>query len=603
MNPKVTWFWTVMAAALFAFIFLFERQLHRPLPGPQSLLPNLVPADVTGVQILGKGQPTIELVRTNGNWEMVEPMRYPAQNISVEALLAVLTRLAPTSRIGPKELKDLRHTDQLYGFEPPQITLILQHGEDQTFIHLGYKTGPGDQLFVQIVGIGEVFVVDSTLLKLVPTDAASWRDTSLVNLNQFKFDRLVVTNAGKAPLELQRNPTNRLWRLILPGWEPRADSDKVEAALQRLQGLPIDRFVTDDSKADLDAYGLQTPDISLVFAKGTNTLMLLEFGKSPTNDTKQVYARRGDLASVVTVEADPLVSWRSPSDFRDRHLVTLTAPVDVIEVTGADHFSLLRVSTNSWRVKPAQGTGFDADPTLAEAFLTNLCNLQVAEFVKDVVTDPDLPARGLAKPFREISLQMVANHPVLGPTNVVMAQLDFGTNQDDEVFVRRADESALYTVKLSDYDRLPSASWQLRDRRIWDFGAADIVRLIIQQNTNSRSLLHRGTNSWSLEAPAQGMVNVLAVEEIAHRLGELSAWAWVERGIRNPAACGFSAQDYKLTVELKDGTKRTVEIGGPAASGFPFATTVLDGESWVFEFPPELYQLLQLYLPAVGTSP
>jgi hypothetical protein len=603
MNPKATWFWTVVAAGLFAFIFLFERRLHKPPAPLQSILPNLKPAAITGVQILPKAQPEIRLERTNDTWVVTQPFQYPAQSALVQALLTVLTHLAPADRITAAELKHLRHADAQYGFEPPQTTLVLQHDDDQTFIHVGYKTGPGDQLFLQVVGVGEVYVVDAALLKLIPLEPDAWRDTTLVDLRTITFDRLIVTNAGKAPVELQRNPTNRLWRMILPGWEPRADSDKVEAALQRLQSMRVDQWVTDDPKADLDAYGLQTPDISLALQQGTNNVVLLEFGKNPTNDPKQVYARRGDQSAVVTVSADSLAPWRSPADFRDRHLVTLTGPLNVLEVRAADQFRVLREPTNGWRVLPQSAPAFPADAGLVGRFITNLSDLQVAEFVKDVVTAPDLPARGLAVPRCQIILETTLTNLPAGPTNLVLDQLDFGTNQNDEIFVRRADESALYTVKLADFQRLPSASWQLRDRRIWDFAGNEVARLIVQQSGMTRALRHNGTNSWSVEAPGQGMLNDLALEELAHRLGELSAWVWVERGLSDPAQYGFKPDDYRLTVELRDGRKLEVEIGGMAPSGFPYATTVLDGEPWVFEFPPDLFQFVQLYLPVRQSLP
>jgi len=45
--------------------------------------------------------------------------------------------------------------------------------------------------------------------------------------------------------------------------------------------------------------------------------------------------------------------------------------------------------------------------------------------------------------------------------NAVMAELDFGTNQTDKTFVRRADENFFYAVKRGDFERLPSASFQM----------------------------------------------------------------------------------------------------------------------------------------------
>ena len=71
---------------------------------------------------------------------------------------------------------------------------------------------------------------------------------------------------------------------------------------------------------------------------------------------------------------------------------------------------------------------------------------------------------------------------------------------------------------------------------------------------------------------------------------------WVAPGDQNRAGYGFTPDGYQLFVELKDGRKLGVEIGGTAPSGFPYAATVLGDRPWIFEFPWALYQYVQMYL-------
>jgi hypothetical protein len=592
MNPRTTWLWTGIAAALLAFIFLFERRLHHPPAGPPKVLPALQAASVSSIRISPKGQLEIRAERTNGLWRLTRPLTYPAQTASVDGLLAALARLTPATVIPAQELRGLRRADEQFGFAPPQTTLVLQQGDQEFFVHIGFRTGPGDQVFLQVVGMDEVYVVDTEVLAWIPNKADDWRDTCLADLRKLAFDRLVVTNAGKV-FELQRNPTNQLWRIMISGWEPRADSTKVEEALRLLQNLRAEQFVSDDPKADLDSFGLQTPELSLALAQGTNSVLVLEFGKSPTNSADQLYARRADQSSVVIVAKDLVGRWRAPQDFRDRHLAPLSRPPDEIEVRGGDNFILQRQTNDTWRLLPQDVA---ADPALVGELITNLSGLQVAEFFKDVVTAPDLPAKGLASPVRQFILKSALTPALTGPTNLVLVQLDFGTNQEDKVFARRADESSIYTVRLADFQRLPSASWQLRQRQIWSFIESDVAQITIHQDGKTREIIHRGTNSWSLAPGSQGIINDLALEEVVHRLGTLVAVAWVEPGDQNRASYGFTPDTLKLTVELKDGRKLGVEFGGTAPSGFPYAMTRIDGQPWVFEFPWALYQFVLLYL-------
>ena len=100
------------------------------------------------------------------------------------------------------------------------------------------------------------------------------------------------------------------------------------------------------------------------------------------------------------------------------------------------------------------------------------------------------------------------------------------------------------------------------------------------------------TNSWAVAPGSQGIINGFAVEEIAYRFGELTSSAWVERGAQNLARYGFTTNGFSLLFELKTGEKLGVEFGGQSASGYPYAATKLDGQTWVFEFPPGPYALV-----------
>jgi hypothetical protein len=487
MNPKNTWSWVIVAAGLFAFIFFFERHAHKQDGVPARVLPALKASDVTSVQVRPAGQLEIRVGRTNGTWQLTNPIAYPAQAASVESLLATLERLTSATYITAAELRRRPKADEEYGFDTPQYSLILQQADNQCQVLIGSRTAPGDQVFVQVVGVEGIYVVDAELLKLLPRTPTDWRDTSLVDLPNLAFDRLVVASGAKV-LELQRDATNKLWRMTLP-LQARADNDRIAEALQKLQALRVLQFVSDDPNSDLDFFGLKPANLELTLAKGTNVVALLEFGKSPTNDASQVYAYRQGLSTIVAVSGEPLRVWRaSVNEFRDPHLLTLPTRVDEVEVHGAEDFTLLRQAGNAWHIA---SQSYPVDNGLVNEFIGSLGALQVVQYVKDVVTDPDLPTYGLATPLRQITLKSNSTSGT-GATNAVIAQLAFGVIQEDKVFARRADEDFVYAVKFTDYQRLPSASWQLRERRFWNFTTNDVTRLVLRQGGKARQLVRNG---------------------------------------------------------------------------------------------------------------
>ncbi len=125
----------------------------------------------------------------------------------------------------------------------------------------------------------------------------------------------------------------------------RADHRKINELLYQLQQLQVTRFEAVDDHAGLDSFGLQPPGWELAFFNGTNQVTTLQFGKSPTNDDTQVFARDSGLQAVVQVRRAALDPWRADfSQFRDPHLAGLiTSPLDAIEVQGpVENFSLQR---------------------------------------------------------------------------------------------------------------------------------------------------------------------------------------------------------------------------------------------------------------------
>ncbi|MFO1477987.1 MAG: DUF4340 domain-containing protein, partial [Verrucomicrobiota bacterium] len=383
-----------------------------------------------------------------------------------------------------------------------------------------------------------------------------------------------------------------LWRLLPPGREARADNGKVDEAIQKLMSLHAGQFVTDDPKADLDSYGLLTPELSLSLAHGTNPVLLLDFGKN--SGTNRVYARRHDLSSVITVDRDSLAPWRAGYEvFRDRHLVPITGPIDSIEFKGRENFTVQRQPGNAWKVLP---DGFAADPAAVNQLVNQLNDLKAAEFFKAVITAPDLPAVGLAPPSSEIILKFAVTNRAESPTNAAVVKLEFGTNHEGTVFVLRTDETSLYTIKPADYEAFPTRAWELRDRQIWNFDAADVAKFIIQMDGKTRGIDHQGTNRWSLAAGSQGIINDLAMEEVAYRLGRLGAAAWVDRGDQNAEALGFNTNSYHLTVQLRDGKSLGLDLGALDPSGVPYGRVQLDGQPWIFELPPGPAQFIKDFL-------
>jgi hypothetical protein len=614
MSSKNTWIWFVVAAALFAFVFSFQRFSQPPTTESSHIFSDLHPNTITSIQVMiSTNALEICAERTNYTWLLTKPIVYPAQPAAIEALLAALQKLTPITRISASELREHHDANTEYGFEPPQTSLVITDGGQRWQLQVGNKTAPGDQVFLRVVGVAGAFVADADWLKFIPHSANDWRDTALVDFNGNAPDWIVLTNGTKV-IELHYNATDHLWRMTRP-LVARADSSRITEALQALQTTRISQFISDDTKADLSAFGLEPADLDLWLGYGTNFTTAVHIGKSPTNDTLQVYAKREGWNAIVTTAKEPLLPWHGAvNDFRNPYLLDLSVPIAEIEVQGRNNFTLQLQGTNVWRVV---GEKFPVDTGSVQQFIKTLASLRVAEFVKDVVTTPDLPGYELATPTRQITLRSTAGLPrqsdlprrsemetgaTAGDTNAVIAQLLFGATQDKEVFVRRADEDFVYAATLEDFNRLPEAGWEFRERRIWNFSENDVAQIAIHQNGKTRQVIHNGLHKWSLAPDSQGIINPPAIEETAHRLGELTVEGWVAQDMTNATPYGFKPDNLQIIVELKNGEKNTVDFGAETAQT-ALAAVTLDGERWAFVFPPVLYQFVLSYLTIPANVP
>jgi hypothetical protein len=237
-----------------------------------------------------------------------------------------------------------------------------------------------------------------------------------------------------------------------------------------------------------------------------------------------------------------------------------------------------------------------ADSDLVRDWLNQLSFVE-GQVEKDVVTD--FVPYGLTTPSRQYILKATTTNAMGTATNRVVAQLELGARRESTVFARGGGEDTVYALPTPAFDRLPSAPWQLRERRVWSFSTNQINRLTIQHRGYTRQVLRSPTGEWSLAPGSQGIINTFAVEEMMYRLSDLRAVSWVARGDENRAQYGFNDNGHKLMIELRLADRLrvlSVEFSSQAPKPYPYALASVDGQSWIFEFPPELFSQISVYL-------
>lgn len=590
MNPKNTWTLVALAAALFAFIFFFERHLDRNSDAEKKshqLLADFRASAVSRIEIKDDRR-SLVADRTNDVWQLTSPVGYPASQGRIAAMLQVCEKLAWTSAIGPRELAEQPRGLADFGLQPPQATLIFTQDKQRYELRVGAKTPVAGQLYVQLDGRNEVYLVDGALFDKLPANVDDWRDRSLLELHNLAFNRIEV-RSGPRGFEFERG-TNNIWRMTKP-LLCRADNAKIGYLVSQLELWPIKRFVSDDPQVDLDRYGLHPPDLELIFGQNTNDVLAAQFGRNPTNDPGAIYVRRLSHTNLVTAPREWLDMLRAPyTDFRDRRLLSLTrvTNIDRIDIRGVEKIALQHQTNGSWLALDA--TNYPVDAKLVNEFMLNLAELEIVNFEKDVPTD--YSPYGLTNPILEYSLLRAATNADNTPTNQIAAQVSFGGSQGGAVYARRADEDAVYTVSEISLQRLPQSLYQFRDRSIWNLNATNISSITVQQGGKVRKLTRNAKSVWTLAPGSQGMIDPLSVEDALRNLCQLRAEKWIGRGPADVARFIPPELAHEVTLEIVTDGKPvayTVAFGRMAPSRGPYAVTDIDGQQVVFLAAESLY--------------
>jgi Domain of unknown function (DUF4340) len=595
MNSKTTRCLVLLAAGLFAFIFFYERRLpnneHRQALAAK-LFPRFDPAKVTRVEVIRPGGNTLRVERTGRTWSLTVPLQYPAQDSPIESLLKAIGGLSRRAYIPATELLSRTNSLAEFGLDPPRARLIVQEGDHRLELSVGANTLLHHQAYYQLVGTDGVIVCDGALAEALPDSANAWRDATLLPLRGLDYDRLSV-HSGNREFEVERDPATRVWRLTRP-LPARADNLELNTILGELQEWQVNRFVTDNPAADLESFGLRPPEIELAFGQGTNDLLRVGFGKSPPDAPDMVYALQWSHTNVVLVSKALLQAFRDPlTVFRDHHLVAVDPnAVDLIVAHADEDFTVRRQPNGAWEVvKPAT---FPADPELVHAFLADLNQLAIVDFVKDAATSFDFANYGLTKPKRQYTLETLTTNAAAGATNRVLAQILFGNATADRVYVRRSDENSIYALHPG--DDLPRAAFQLHERRVWTFTTNDLTAVTIRVKGQTRKWLHSPGHPWTAAGVPSNTPVPLALNETLYRLGRLQAGVWLAHGKDRLGQYGFAAADHQISIDLRRGGEvrtLTLRLSPFPSTSLPFATVTLEGEPYIFQLPLRVFEPYQ----------
>lgn len=605
MNSKSTWYLFLTAAALLAFILLWEWRRSPPGQLDQAgdrIFPGLSPHLITQIELATSSNLFIKLESADTFWMMVQPVRFPAHSSRINRFLEQLCHLQGVSHLTAQDVN--RQGLGAFGFDPPQATVVLHRGTDRIEFQMGDLVPVGDAAYLRVLGAPGLEVVSADLLSLLPAQADDWRDNSLLGMKMPEFSRIDVRMAAPFGFTLDKD-TNQHWRLSKP-ISARADNAKADHLVQQLRNAVLTGFVAESSRTNLDVFGLQSPRVELALGLATNDVLLIRFGLSPSNAPQEVFGWQSSHDQVFRVDKTLVDRLCVPyTELRDRRLLSLPSDVaNSVEIRAEETIRLQQSTNTQWII--AAPVSAPADGDVLRDFFQQLNGLEILEIAREVVTD--FSAFGLSPPARQILLKRAVPDPAQAVTNRLIMQLDFSTNQADRLLVRRHDENSVYALRLSDFNKLPLAAHQWRDRHVWSFASTNAQSFAIQTSGQIYRLQRGAQGRWELGGLGQSLSDPIPMmlDELIHRLGSMRVDAWLDRGEDKLSRYGIQKAESQIW-EIRlvgQSAPLTLKVGDTTpTSASRFAAVMLNDQYWIFELPVTAYSLFLEVLRSLPPAP
>ena len=361
----------VVLVLLGGYIYLYEwdtpantgEEKEKPFASLQS-------DAIEEVQIRAASGETSRATKTEGGWQLVEPVKAEADPSELSAVTSNLSSLE-MQRVVEEAPADLAR----YGLDPPRVDVAFRVKGDKNFRHLllGEKTPTGSDLYAKLQDGKRVFVVSSYLDNTFNRTPFDLRDKSILEFDREKVDTVEITSGATA---VQFARSGGEWKIAKP-IAARGDYGAIEAVVTRLSSGQMQRIV-DANGGDLKQYGLAKPSVTATVNTGSARAALL-LGNT---ESGSVYAKDASRPMVFAVEESLATDLKKDvGEFRRKDVFDFRSfNAQRVEIKrGAETYIFEKTKDKDGKEVWKKG-GQDADTTKVEDLLTKLSNLRAQSF-------------------------------------------------------------------------------------------------------------------------------------------------------------------------------------------------------------------------------
>lgn len=523
MNRATPILLATLCALLVAFILVFEKdwQTTEEERARATRLYEIPSGEISWISIKNP-QDRVMLKKVDGRWQIAEPVERPANGEAVESLIRDIRGLDFDHQF---DAADIDKGLEAYGLVPPAVVFRARWDGEEIELRLGARTPIGASVYAQTrKNVRRVYAIGAGILDPLSRPASEWRSRKLADFEAERVEEIRLADPA-SKIRLERRGDR--WFLKSP-LRARASAPRVRAILSALGRAQIERFVSDDDSR-LQDFGLKEPRVSVHLEVRDGDDAEVQIGAADPERQDAVFARRPESSSIVSVSTNLLANLDTTAEeLRDRRLIPVEpeAVERVVLTRGELRMEAIREG-GAWKVvQPGELEMSPANDDAIARFVRRCCELQVANFVADAVTDP--AKLGLDKPAARLEFWTKA-----GPEPAEGRPEAGGRRLDATLLVSPPEagmhhclvepEPFVLGIAPTDLALLQVEPWDWRTTTVWRLDGP--MNSFSTQRGSTKCQLSRSRAGWVADLP--GKVDQTAATSIADLLTMLRARAWL----------------------------------------------------------------------------
>lgn len=513
MRTKVTLVLLLLNAALFFFIFQFERRwrIEESWKETRRRVLGAEAADIRSLEITGANR-DIALARRGDTWFLTRPLEWPANPNAVDRIVKELQLLEHETSFYVRDLAKNGQSLADYGLDEPRLTVTFSSGgagpdasRRSTMLRLGDMTKDGIRVYVLSPDGERIHVVSQSLARSLALSFEELHSEAIFTIPVFEARSLNLQTAAPANLRIRLRRDGNRWTFEAP-ITARASKTETELAINALNSLRVKSFVTEDRPATLPA---DKPSLRIGL-EGNNRRETLLLGdplgttaipqRAATSPDVEYYAQLDGRSALFTVAVDAKLRAkldRAQVELRESRLLDLdTGAVTAIVLAAPNQppLTLQRLETGEqspesppWQIV-LRGDGtqgpqtLPADRTAVARLLEQLSILSAIDFQSDAPRDAELEEWGFNRPEREITLTVPGTQPVT-------LQIGVASRRDGPVFARLTDDASVFAVDPEILRETPVTVRAWRERLLRELAAGARITALKLTDVAGNSVL------------------------------------------------------------------------------------------------------------------